>query len=837
MVGIVIVSHSERLAEGVKELASQMTQGRVPIEVAGGIDDPHNPIGTDPMKVLAAIKAVRAASADGVLVLMDLGSALMSAETALDFLQDEMKASVRLCAAPLVEGAISAAVQASVGASLNVVASEAITALASKTKQLSPNTGKPASVSTDSATGKTDLDDVETRLVIRNRVGLHARPAANFVITAHKFQSVITVFKGDKTANAKSINQIATLAAGKNDEIRVRAEGPDAKDAIAAIEALNANNFGDRDGEISETPKPAAPASVALKNGFVYGVPASAGVAVGPVCLYIPVFPKVETRNVDDPKAEMIRLANALNTARTEIEAITAKTNITAVPYKTTIFDFHRLILSDPDILEQAEKTLQKNRINAEAVWLQVMEATADRYRSLDSAYMQARAADVIDAGNRVLRHLAGDLHPALFLETPSVVVAHDLLPSEVARLDPKNVLGLVTESGGSTSHAAILARSLGIPAVVGAGPIVSAVAHGDVIALDGDNGRIWLSPDETVCGELKIRRTRWLEKRHQVRKERHKPAVTKDGIIVHVTANISLSHDAPQTLDHGAEGIGLFRTEFLFQEQGTAPTENEQYAAYVAVAKAMKGHPVIIRTLDVGGDKPLSYLAVAGEDNPFLGERGIRFCLAHTDVFKHQLRALLRAAQEENIRIMFPMIAHLAELRVARALLEEVRKELSKEKIICDKPVKTGIMIEVPAAVAMADQLAREADFFSIGTNDLTQYMMAADRGNASVAHLSDSFHPAVLRMVRNAVEAGHTAGIPVGMCGELAGKPDAAPLLIGLGIDELSMNAPCIPEMKAVIRTLSAEACRNLAERALDLDDGDKVRQLLANAGNRCI
>ena len=250
-----------------------------------------------------------------------------------------------------------------------------------------------------------------------------------------------------------------------------------------------------------------------------------------------------------------------------------------------------------------------------------------------------------------------------------------------------------------------------------------------------------------------------------------------------------------------------------------------------------MKGHPVIIRTLDVGGDKPLSYLAVAGEDNPFLGERGIRFCLAHTDVFKHQLRALLRAAQEENIRIMFPMIAHLAELRVARALLEEVRKELSKEKIICDKPVKTGIMIEVPAAVAMADQLAREADFFSIGTNDLTQYMMAADRGNASVAHLSDSFHPAVLRMVRNAVEAGHTAGIPVGMCGELAGKPDAAPLLIGLGIDELSMNAPCIPEMKAVIRTLSAEACRNLAERALDLDDGDKVRQLLANAGNRCI
>jgi len=837
MVGIVIVSHSERLAKGVKELASQMTQGKVPIELAGGIDDPQNPLGTDPMKVLAAIKAVRAASATGVLVLMDLGSALMSAETALDFLPDEMKATVRLCAAPLVEGAISAAVQASVGASLDTVAAEALTALSAKREQLEPITGDSSLLSAASAEGAADLDAVETRLVIHNRVGLHARPAANFVIAAGKFKSVITVFKGDKTANAKSINQIATLAAGKNDEIRVRAEGPDAKDAIAAIEALNADNFGETDEKISETPTPAVPAPAALKNGPVYGIPASIGVAVGPVYLYNPVFPKIKTRDVDDPKAEMIRLADALNTALKEIEALAAKAKRTAGPGEATIFDFHRLILSDPDLVEPAKETIQKERINAEAVWRQVMEATADRYRSLDNAYMQARVADVIDAGNRVLRHLTSDIHPPLFLETPSVVVAHDLLPSEVAGLDPKKVLGLATELGGSTSHVAILARSLGIPAVVGAGPIVSAVAHGDVIALDGHNGRIWLSPDETVLGELEIRRTQWLEKTHPVRKERHKPAVTTDGVIVHVTANVSLAHDALQTLDHGAEGIGLFRTEFLFQERVTAPTESEQYAIYMAVAKAMKGRPVIIRTLDVGGDKPLSYLTVAGEDNPFLGERGIRFCLAHTDVFKRQLRAILRAAQEENIRIMFPMVAHLAELRVARALVEEVRKELSKEKITCDKPVKTGIMIEVPAAVAMADQLAREADFFSIGTNDLTQYMMAADRGNVAVAHLSDSFHPAVLRMVRTTVEAGHTAGIPVGICGELAGKPDAAPLLIGLDLDELSMSAPCIPEMKAAIRILSAETCRNLAKKALDLDDGDKVRHLLAQAKHKSL
>jgi phosphocarrier protein FPr len=412
------------------------------------------------------------------------------------------------------------------------------------------------------------------------------------------------------------------------------------------------------------------------------------------------------------------------------------------------------------------------------------------------------------------------------------VIVAHDLLPSEVAQLDPKKVLGFVTAVGGSNSHAAILARSLGIPAVVGAGSAVASVAQGAVIALDGENGRIWLSPDKTVRGELEIRLAQWLEKKHRLGTEIHKPAVTTDGVAVHITANIGTPHDASQAFNHGAEGVGLFRTEFLFQQRETAPTEDEQYAAYVAAAKAMKGHPVIIRTLDVGGDKPLSYVIVPSEDNPSLGERGIRFCLAHTDVFKSQLKALLRVAQKENIKIMFPMVAQLAELRAARALLEEARKELGNEGTACNKPLEIGIMIEVPAAVTMADQLAKETDFLSIGSNDLTQYVMAADRGNAAVTQLCDSFHPAVLRMVRAAVEAGHRAGIPVSMCGELAGNPDATPLLIGLGLDELSMNARCVPEVKAVIRKLSAVKCRKLTKRALNREDSDGVRKLLKNA-----
>lgn len=829
MLGIVVVSHSKQLAEGVKELASQMTQGKVPIEIAAGIDDPLNPIGTDPMKVAAAIEAVCAAGASGVLVLMDLGSAIISAETALDFLPEKVKTTVRLCAAPLVEGAVSAAVQAAIGASLDAAAAEALAALAAKQQQLAARFGDALPVAEAAATETFDTNTVETRLIIRNRIGLHARPAAEFVTTAAMFQSVITVFKDERSASARSINQIATLAALKDDEIRVRAVGPDAEDAIAAIEVLHAENFGEKDEEIFEAPAPAVAEPAALQNGLICGVPASAGVAVGRAHLHRPLLPKIKTRKVDDPGAEIARLAKALNRARRQIEMLAAKARRAGTEGRTTIFDFQRLILDDPDLVEKAQKTIRKEKISAEAAWLRVIQTTMEVYRSLDNAYMQARAADVIDAGNRVFGQLGGESGPSLFLKAPAVIVAHDLLPSQVARLDPEKVLGFVTAVGGSNSHAAILARSLGIPAVVGAGPAVAGVSHGAVIALDGETGKVWLRPDETIRGELEIRRASRLKKKQRLKKKAHQPALTTDGADVHVSANISTPQDASEAFDFGAEGIGLFRTEFLFQQRETAPTEAEQYAAYVAAAKAMQGHPVIIRTLDAGGDKPLSYAMMPGEDNPFLGERGIRFCLAHTDLFKLQLRAILRAARHENIKIMFPMVAQLAELKAARALLEAARAELQNEGIACERPLATGIMIEVPAAVTMADRLAKEADFFSIGTNDLTQYVMAADRGNAAVAPLCDSFHPAILRMMRTAIKAGHRAGIPVGMCGELAANPDAAPLLIGLGLDELSMNARCVPEIKNVIRTLSAAKCRKLVQKALKKEDAEGVRKLL--------
>jgi phosphoenolpyruvate-protein phosphotransferase/dihydroxyacetone kinase phosphotransfer subunit len=826
MIGIVIVSHSQRLAEGVKELAVQMTQGKVPIGATGGIDDPTNPIGTDPMKVLKAIEAIHAAGAEAILVLMDLGSALMSAETALEFLPHSLQKKVRLCAAPLVEGAISAAAQASTGASLDAVAAEALAALAAKQRQLLSISDDSSDVADVSPAEKTGPDTAETRLVIRNRLGLHARPAARFVTTAAKFQSAITVYKGERSASAKSVNQIATLAALKDDEIRVQAVGPDAKAAIVSISALNAENFGENEEEILRPPTPAGPEADAVINGIVRGIPASSGVAVGRAHFYRPELPDIATRNVDDPQTEMTRLTEALAKARKEIGMLGANAKTASAESKTTIFDFHRLILDDPDLVEKAENIIQKKRINAEAAWLRVMRTTIKAYKSINNAYMQARAEDVIDAGNRVVNHLTGQAETLLFLKAPAVIVAHEIFPSEVAQLDPKQVLGLVTAVGGSNSHAAILARSLGIPAVVGVGPAIAAVTPGAVIALDGDNGKIWLSPDPTVREEFKIRWMQWLEKKQRLKEEGRKPAVTTDGVSVRITANISVVHDASSAFDHGAEGVGLLRTEFLFQRRETAPTEDEQYEAYVTAAKAMEGYPVIIRTLDAGGDKPIPYLNLPTEGNPAIGKRGIRFCLAHNDIFKTQLRALVRAFREEYVKIMFPMVAQLAELRSARVLLEEVEKELRNQGSL-----EIGVMIEVPAAVAMAEQLAKEADFLSIGTNDLTQYVMAADRGNAAVASLCDSLHPAVLRMVRAAVEAGHRAGIPVGMCGELAGNPLAAPLLIGLGLDELSMNAPCIPEVKAAIRKLSAAKCRKLAKRALKKEDSDGVRELLKN------
>lgn len=834
MVGIVIVSHSARLAEGVQELAAQMTQGQVPLAVAGGIDDPDNPIGTDAMKVMAAIDAVY--SDDGVVVLMDLGSALLSAETALEFLPDDRREHVFLSQAPLVEGTLAAAVQAMVGAPVARVMAEAENALAVKREQLGGPAEEPPAERPSSGPSPTAAEQ-RIVLTVRNRLGLHARPAARFVSAAARFQADVHVHKGERVADAKSINQVAILGVRQDDEIVVTAAGPDAADALVALQALADDNFGDRDedggrGKPAASAAPdAAPADAAPT---IYGIAASPGVAVGPAALYRPRLPDIVARHIDDPTTEWQRLQDAVAEARADIEALHRRALDQVGPDEAAIFEAHLLFLEDPSTLEAVRQIIFRESLNAEAAWQREMTELAAAFAGLDDEYMRARAADVEDVGRRVLRRLMGVRLPSLDFAESSILIAADLSPSDTARLDPQRVLAICTELGGATAHSAILARALGIPAVVGLGHGIWRVAEGQTVAVDGDAGTLWTEPDADALARFTARREAWQAGQRRAKASGQAAAITRDGTHVEIAANIGSPNDVVTALEYGAEGVGLFRTEFLFMDRPQMPSEDEQYEAYRKAARRMGNRPLIIRTLDVGGDKPLPYLDLGEEANPFLGWRAIRFCLQRPDIFMPQLRAILRASADDNdtplnVKIMFPMVGTVGELRTAKAMLAAARDELSNMGQPFNPHIEVGIMIEVPSAVAVADGLAREVNFFSVGTNDLTQYVMAADRGNAHVAGLASAFQPAVLRLIRDAAMAAHEAGIWIGMCGEFAGDPTATPLLLGLGLDELSMSAPSIPAVKEAVRGLTMDEARHLAARALAADSADAVQDLL--------
>ena len=840
MVSLVFVSHSALLAEGVRQLAEQMTQGAVPMAVAGGIDDPDNPIGTDAMKVLEAIQSVY--SDDGVVVLMDLGSALLSAEMALEFLSDEQRPQVHLCPAPLVEGALAAAVQASVGASAAQVMAEALGALAVKVEHMGGAAAEPGS---GGAGGQGGAATEQIALVVRNRLGLHARPAARLVSTAGRFTAEVTLLKDGRRANAKSINQVATLGVRHGDTITVSAGGPDATAALAALQALADDNFGDREEERGsggaeeqggETRATDLLTADPLTTAQLKGIPASPGVAIGPAALYRPRPPEVVARAIDDAAGEWRRLRAAVDTARDEIDALHRRAVAQVGADEAAIFEAHLLFLQDPLLVEATRDRIYSEKINAEAAWQRETAAMAATYREMADDYMRARAADVEDVAQRVLRGLMGVAPPSLDFAAPAILIAADLTPSDTARLDRERVLAVCTELGGATAHSAILARALGIPAVVGLGHAVWQVAEGQHVAVDGNAGALWLQPDEAQVASLTAQREAWLETQRRDKAAGQGTAATPDGRRVEIAANVGSPNDVAPALEFGAEGVGLFRTEFLFMDRAAAPSEEEQFEAYRRAARAAGGRPLIIRTLDVGGDKPLPYLDLGDEANPFLGWRAIRFCLERPDVFMPQLRAILRASAPEDgprhVKLMLPMIGAPAEVRAARAMLAAAQAELRAAGVPFDEGLEVGIMIEVPSAVAVADQLARQVDFFSIGTNDLTQYVMAADRGNARVAELASALQPAVLRMVRDAATAAHAAGIWIGMCGELAGNPLAAPVLVGLGLDELSMSAPAIPAVKEAVRRFPLAEAQRIAAEALALDSAEAVAHFLQQA-----
>jgi multiphosphoryl transfer protein len=817
MVGIVIVSHSAKLAGGVRELAAEMGGPDVKIELAGGLAE-EGALGTDAVRVMEAIE--RADSGDGVLVLMDLGSAVLSAETALDLLEPERRDSVLLSQAPLVEGAVAAAVAARLGEPLAKVADEARGGLQGKVAQLGD--GEPAAEPAAPAPSEAET----IRLQIRNRLGLHARPAARFVQTAAAFDADVQVrnlTSGRGPASGRSLNGIATLGIRQGNEIEVAASGPQAGEALAALEELAQRDFDEQDGP-PVAPPPAAPAAPAAEPGErrLSGLPGAPGIATGPARHFRAPEPEIPTGSSGDPGAEWEALTKARERVRDEIRAARDSVATRAGEYNAAIFDAHLLFLDDEALLGPARRAIDEGA-NAAQAWHDAAEAVAAQYRGLDDEYMQARAEDLTGVARQVVAAVTGG-EAAASLSGRGIVVANDLTPADTASLDRTLALGIATAAGSPTSHSAILARSLGIPAVVGAGEALLGVEEGMELLLDGDAGTIDVEPDAELTAEYEERGAAKRRSAELAQASAAEPALTRDGRRIEVVANIGAPSDVAAAIENGAEGVGLLRTEFLFLDRDTMPSEDEQHAVYSTIAEALQGRPLILRTLDVGADKPLPYVAQRPEANPFLGVRGIRLAFEQPELLETQLHAVVRTAAEHPLKVMFPMVATLDELRRAKEALDSVRAQLEAVEL------EVGVMIEVPAAALAAEQFAPEVDFFSLGTNDLTQYTLAAERGNAAVAELADGLHPAVLRLIGMVAEAASEHGKWAGVCGELASDPIAVPALVGLGIVELSANAPAIPAVKAAVRAIDAEVAHEQAERALELDSAADVRRLFA-------
>jgi phosphocarrier protein FPr len=642
--------------------------------------------------------------------------------------------------------------------------------------------------------------------------------------------TVTDLTNGKGPVSARSLNAIATLGAIENHQIRIRASGEEAKLVLSALKVLIEDNFGEEPAASVPEQQPADIPNVIPESGALKAVPISAGFALAPLYKYQAQRPAIPTHPAESPEVEWTRLQAAIENTSREISVLARRMKQSLGSSEGAIFDAHLLILQDPELIQQARAGIDERHENASFAWNTAVTAAAESYRALDDPYLQQRAADVEDVGTRVLFRMMNNSAPApIVFDAPVILYAADLTPTETSQLDMNKVLGIITAGGGPTSHSAILSRALGIPAIAGAGTILDRQPAGALTAINGFSGEIWLEPSPDVQAELQTRRAEWLAGREKLLESSQQLAKTKDGQRVEVFANIGGVNDARGAVQNGAEGVGLLRTEFLFLTRETAPTEEEQTLLLRDIFETMGEHrPVTVRTLDVGGDKELSYIQLPEEPNPFLGVRALRLSLSRPDLFLAQLRAILRAADGFPCRIMFPMVADIEEIRKARTWVEKAHHELQEEDQPHAWPVELGIMVEIPSAALLAPVLANEVDFFSIGTNDLTQYTLAAERGNPALYHLADGLHPAVLRLIKEVVEASHQVGKWTGICGELGGDPEATPILVGLGVDELSLNSAGIPQVKAIIRELTMDSARALAEQALRCQTSSDVRQL---------
>jgi len=669
----------------------------------------------------------------------------------------------------------------------------------------------------------------QAEIAVPGAAGLHARPAAAFAAVAKRFQADVRVRHGAKVANGKALASLLTLGVNAGGRVRILAEGPDAADAVRALIAAVAGGLGEGEADADEhaVPTIGAPIVALPFTGDVRaGVAASPGIATAPLHRLRRAALKISDE-AGTPDEESARLGRALDAARAQLEQIHATVSARSGSRKAAIFLAHRELLDDPDLRAEAHQRIAGGASAGRALQA-VAQDRAAALEALGDPLLAARAGDVRDVADRVLRLLATGSEaaatPAL-PEHPVIVLAEDLSPSDTASLDAARVKGLATALGGPNSHTAILARALGIPAVVGLGEDLLSLSDDTEAVVDGDSGVLVVSPGEADRALAANAAAERASTAATAKRNAYRPATTRDGHRVEVVANIGNAEEAARAVEAGAEGVGLLRTEFLFLKRESAPSEDEQAEALLAMVKALNGLPLVVRTLDIGGDKEVPYLRLPHEDNPFLGVRGVRLCLAHPELFEPQLRAIVRAAREAPpgaVKVMFPMVAAIEELRDAKAALERVRAELGGPDIEC------GIMVEVPSAAVMADSLAAEAAFFSIGTNDLTQYVLAMDRLHPALTRRADGLHPSVLRLIAQVVEAAHAHGRWVGVCGNLAAERAAAPILVGLGVDELSVSPPAVAELKAAVRAMTMTEARALARRALACSTAAQVRAL---------
>jgi phosphocarrier protein FPr len=675
--------------------------------------------------------------------------------------------------------------------------------------------------------GEVPEDWPTERIGLANAHGLHARPAKILAQLAKSFEGdvrVRIVDGGESAVSVKSLSKLLSLGARRGQVLEFIAEPNVAGDALPALIAAVREGLGE---DIEPLPTAAAPTPIAAvvaktlqapaDGSQIQAIAASPGIAIGPAHVHVlPVFDY--PLQGESHAAEHERLQSALAEVREDIQRLIQRSTAKAI---REIFITHQEMLDDPELVDEVAARLKKGE-SAAAAWINVIEEAARQQEQLQDALLAERAADLRDVGRRVLAQICG-VDDLVEPEQPYILVMDEVGPSDVARLDPVRVAGILTARGGATAHSAIVARALGIPALVGAGDAVLLIKSGTTLLIDGQRGRLNVAPDEaTVQRAIQDRDTR--DKRLQAAAAlRFEPALTRDGHAVEVFANIGDSAGTPAAVEQGAEGIGLLRTELLFMAHSSAPDEATQEAEYRRVLDDLQGRPLVVRTLDVGGDKPLPYWPIDKEENPFLGVRGIRLTLQRPDVMESQLRALLRAADSRPLRIMFPMVGTVEEWRQARDMTERLRLEIP----VAD--LQLGIMIEVPSAALLAPVLAKEVDFFSVGTNDLTQYTLAIDRGHPTLSAQADGLHPAVLQLIDITVRAAHAHGKWVGVCGELAADPVAVPILVGLGVDELSVSARSIGEVKACVRELNLIGAKQLAQAALTVGTAGEVRALV--------